>query len=153
MLGILVFLLGFFKNFEHFPEPEDLKNCLASAGFDGDEIEEAMSWLSQLTASRAIGDVEVIDESCGIRIYSANENKKLSSSIRGFIQFLENEGGLTAQQREIMINQLVSLPDSDINLQSAKLVGLMVLWRHKKELPAQVRENLLSTMHFEQTVQ
>ena len=153
MLGILVFLLGFFKNFEHFPEPEDLKNCLASAGFDGDEIEEAMSWLSQLTASRAIGDVEVIDESCGIRIYSANENKKLSSSIRGFIQFLENEGGLTAQQREIMINQLVSLPDSDINLQSAKLVGLMVLWRHKKELPAQVRENLLSTMYFEQTVQ
>lgn len=153
MLGILVFLLGFFKNFEHFPEPEDLKNCLASAGFDGDEIDEAMSWLSQLTASRAIGDVEVIDESCGIRIYSANENKKLSSSIRGFIQFLENEGGLTAQQREIMINQLVSLPDSDINLQSAKLVGLMVLWRHKKELPAQVRENLLSTMHFEQTVQ
>ena len=152
MLGILVFLLGFFKNFEHFPEPEDLKNCLASAGFDNDEIEEAMSWLSHLATSQAIG-AEAIDESCGIRIYSANENKKLSSSIRGFIQFLENEGGLTAQQREIMINQLVSLPDRDINLQSAKLVGLMVLWRHKKELPAQVRENLLSTIHFEQTIQ
>lgn len=152
MLSILVFLLGFFKNFEHFPEPEDLKNCLVSAGFDNDEIEEAMSWLSHLATSRVI-DAEAIDESCGIRIYSANENKKLSSSIRGFIQFLENEGGLTAQQREIMINQLVSLPDSDINLQSAKLVGLMVLWRHKKELPAQVRENLLSTIHFEQTIQ
>lgn len=152
MLSILVFLLGFFKNFEHFPEPEDLKNCLASAGFDDDEIEEAMDWLSQLTESRAM-DIQGIDESNGIRIYSANENKKLSSPIRGFIQFLENEGGLTAQQREIMINQLVSLPDSDINLQSAKLVGLMVLWRNQKELPAEVRENLLSAIHFEQTMQ
>lgn len=152
MLGVLAFLAGFFKHFEYFPEQIDLKRCLVMAGFSENEIEEALSWLEPLKVAQPL-ETDAISKSRSIRVYSTIECKKMSVSIRGFIQFLEREGGITALQRETIINQLLSLPDQDITLHSAKLIGLMVLWPHKQALPALVRENLLSTIPIEQTLQ
>ena len=73
--------------------------------------------------------------------------------MRGLLQFLEDHGALTPAQREMVIDRLMDLPADDINVGSAKLVALMVLWAQQAELPILLGEALLDAVHGEPTMQ
>ena len=78
---------------------------------------------------------------------------KMATSPKQVIQFLEDHGALSPSQREMVIDRLCELPDDDINVGSAKLVALMVLWAQKAELPILLGEELLDAIHGEPTMQ
>jgi Smg protein len=62
-----------------------------------------------------------------MRIYSQHEKSKLDAKARGFIMFMENMGQLNASQREIVIDQVMSLEDSKLTIDDLKWVVMMVI--------------------------
>lgn len=62
-----------------------------------------------------------------MRIYTEAEKIKLSAKSRGFLLFMENIGQLDANQREMIIDQIMSLGDTSISLEGLKWVVMMVL--------------------------
>jgi Smg protein len=53
---------------------------------------------------------------------------RLDSSCRGFIYYLEQINILTTTQRELLIDRLLALNTSEINIEQIKWIVLMILF-------------------------
>ena len=96
-----------------------LKSHLSDAGFDDDRIEKALNWLENIAAFDTTHN--------SMRIYNELEKNKLDAKARGFIMFMENMGQLSASQREMVIDQVMSLEDSKLTIDDLKWVVMMVI--------------------------
>ena len=152
MFDVLAFLLETYQDLDTCPDRDDLSRDLSMAGFEDDEINDALNWLEGLTSLDPSHYAD-ITYSSGIRVYSAEECERLPVETRGLILFMEQQNSLTPAQREMLIEQLLELSDEDIDIQSTKLIALMVLWSQKAELPILVGEELLAVIHGEPTMQ
>jgi Smg protein len=152
MFDVLAYLFEQYRDPESFDDRNLLTHQLEAAGFDDEEIQDALDWIESLcTISR--DSFSVADDAGGMRIYSESEQKRLSVEVRGLLQFLEDHGALSGGQREMVIDRLLALTDDEITVPSAKLVALMVLWMQKAELPILLGEELLDAVHGEPTMQ
>jgi Smg protein len=152
MFDVLAYLFEQYRDPESFDDRNQLTHQLEAAGFDDDEIQDALDWLESLCGvSESV--FSGADEGRGIRVYSDSEQKRLSVEVRGLLQFLEDHGALSGAQRERVIDRLLALPDDEITVPAAKLVALMVLWVQKAELPILLGEELLDAVHGEPTMQ
>lgn len=152
MFDVLSYLLEQYSDLEACPDREDLSRRLAAAGFEAEEIDEALDWVEHLDSEA--GDLFAgANEASSLRVYSRGEQEHLPVEVRGLLQFLEDSGGLTPAQRELSIDRLMALPEEDIDVDLAKLVALMVLWSQQSELPILVGEELLAAIHGEPTMQ
>ena len=129
VLDVLMYLFETYVDTEDDPEPDqhELRDELARAGFADPEIERALDWLDGLTDhqenlifNRSSGE--------GTRIYSEPELERLDAGCRGYILYLEQIGILSPPQREILIDRLLALDASDIDVEQIKWVVLMVLF-------------------------
>ena len=138
ILDVLTFMFDFlFESAEQdsSQELDDdlLKLHLSEAGFDSDRIEKALIWLENIAALQdgKIASFDTLHNS--MRIYSEHEKTKLDSRARGFIMFMENMGQLNASQREIVIEQVMSLEDSKLSIDDLKWVVMMVIGNSSAE--------------------
>lgn len=152
MFDVLAYLLEEYNDLEACPDRDDLSRRLTAAGFADEEISDALDWIESL-GQLSDGAFDGVDQADGMRVYSAEELKHLPTEVRGLLQFLEDNGGLTPAQRELTIDRLMALPDDEITVQDAKLVALMVLWSQQSELPILIGEDLLAAIHGEPTLQ
>lgn len=133
MFELLVYL---FENYIESNIPADeqtLTRELSAAGFDSQDISLAFSWFSDLAT--LADQADVTDTSAGraaYRIYNPEETKKIGADSRSFLLFLEQAGVLNTFEREVVIDRLMALTESEITLDQAKWISLMVLWRHGK---------------------
>jgi Smg protein len=68
----------------------------------------------------------------------------LDAKSRGFLLFMENMGQVDANQREIIIDQIMSLGDSSVSLDDLKWVVMMVLGNsNDEEISAQWLESIV----------
>ena len=142
MIDILVYL---FENYlpNAYPEPAVLARKLSAAGFDEEEITEALSWLDGLERSEAVA-VRLREQGAGIRVYAEAEQDRLSVECRGFLAFLEQAGTLDPGLREIVVERALALQDREVALSKLKVIVLVVLWRRLHEFDALILEELLS---------
>ena len=78
-----------------------------------------------------------------IRIYTYAEQQRLDIKARGFLLFMENIGQLDASQREMIIEQVMSLGEAKIDLEDLKWVVMMVLGNSvDSEISAQWLESI-----------
>ncbi|MCK0510101.1 DUF494 family protein [Aromatoleum buckelii] len=143
MFDILVYL---FENYLHAaacPESEQLARKLSAAGFEEDEITEALDWLSGLRAV-AVSPLARVPQPDSIRLYAAEEQAKLDASCRGFLAFLENAGALDPQTRELIIERTMALGGFNLNLHRFKVIVLMVLWQQEQPLDSLILDELLT---------
>lgn len=132
ILDVLTYMFDFlFEEAEHGSEQQiddqALKAHLSDAGFDIVRIDKALSWLENIAALQD-GNISPFAATNGsMRIYSEAEKTKLDTKARGFLQFMENVGQLDANQREMIIDQVMSLGDASISLEDLKWVVMMVL--------------------------
>ncbi|MDP7553677.1 MAG: DUF494 domain-containing protein [Candidatus Thioglobus sp.] len=104
-----------------------LKSHLSEAGFDSVRIDKALNWLENI-ASLQDGRVTSFNTTHNsIRVYSDDEQGKLDTRARGFIMFMENMGQLSPSQREMVIDQVMSLEDSKLSMDDLKWVVMMVI--------------------------
>ena len=99
---------------------------LTEAGFSTAEIQKAFDWLGALAdqrptaaAPRAHGPT---------RVYFGPELDKLDVECRGFLLFLEQQGILDPEQRELVLDRAMALDQEELDLDDLKWVVLMVLF-------------------------
>ena len=129
VLDVLMYLFESYVDTEDEPETDhkELRDELARAGFGGPEIDRALDWLDGLT-ERQDNLVYHAQTAHGTRIFSDFEHERLDSPCRGFITYLEQIGILSPPQREILVDRLLALETTDIDVEQIKWVVLMVLF-------------------------
>ena len=144
MFDIFVYL---FENYVHAaacPASEQLARKLSAAGFEDDEITEALDWLSGLRAISDASPLARVPRADSIRIYAAEEQAKLDADCRGFLAFLENAGVLDASTRELIVERAMALGAFTVNLHRFKVIVLMVLWQQDQQLDGLILDELLT---------
>lgn len=111
-----------------------LKAYLSDAGFETARINKALSWLENIAELQDGTTRSFSNSNGGVRIYSESEQLKLGVKSRGFLLFMENIGQIDVNQREMIIDQIMSLGDSAISLEDLKWVVMMVLGNSKDEM-------------------
>lgn len=128
ILDVLLYL------FEHyFSEDPDLvrdrdslQHGLIQAGFSPTEINKAFDWLDALAEQRPSVSQPRVDGPT--RMYHGPELDKLDVDCRGFVMFLEQQGILDADQRELVLDRAMALDQDELDLDDLKWVVLMVLF-------------------------
>ena len=129
MFELLVYLFENYIEVQVRADEKTVAKELSAAGFDSDDINRAFSWFNSLEVLSAN---DTVADSAGCRIYAEEETKKIGHECLSFLMFLEQAGVLNPQEREVVIDRLLALPEMEVNLEQTKWISLMVLWRHGK---------------------
>lgn len=142
MIDILVYL---FENYlpEACPEASVLARKLSAAGFEQEEISEALTWLDGLDRSEAVV-VRLRPQGDAIRLYDDEEQSRLNLECRSFLAFLEQTGTLDPELRELVVERALALDDTEIPLSKLKVIVVTVMWRRQCEFDALILEELLN---------
>ncbi|MFN3984594.1 MAG: DUF494 family protein [Rhodocyclaceae bacterium] len=144
MFDILVYL---FENYVHAgacPESDQLARKLSAAGFEDEEISEALEWLSGLRDTSVAVSVVAAPSTGAIRLYAPEEEVQLNAECRGFLAFLESAGVLEPITRELIVERAMALTASHLNLHRFKVIVLMVLWQQDRPLDTLILDELLA---------
>jgi len=143
VFDVLVYLYENYGALHACPDVDALSRKLTAAGFDDEEISEALAWLQGLEQvteqSVAVGP----EREGSFRVYASIEIERLGHESIGFLSFLENAGQLTPTQREIVIERALAIEDARIPLEMIKVIVLMVLWSQQVDIDVLLLEELL----------
>ena len=143
MFEVLVYLYENYGALHACPDADSLSKRLTDAGFDDEEISDALSWLSGLqlitSESIAVGP----ESERAFRIYAPIEFERLGLEAVGFLSFLEQAAQLTPTQREIVIERALATDEAPISLEMLKVIVLMVLWSQQADIDVLLLEELL----------
>lgn len=126
MFDILLYLYDNYLVADLFPDPESLSRKLTAAGFEAEEIDRALDWLSGLETLDPDADQT---ESRGMRCYTADEQRRLDPEGIGFLIHIENAGLLSARGREWVLEQALALEDGDVSAERIKWITLLAISR------------------------
>lgn len=154
MFDVLVYVYEHYWRGEACPELPLLGRKLSAAGFDADEIEQALSWLAGLNIAAQNADIiqlgapktpltpSYVQSPYSMRIYSEAEQQHVGADGLGFLTFMEGAGVLPAQMREIVVDRAMAVPNYPVSLDDLKIIVLMVYWSAGIEPDALVLDEL-----------
>ena len=128
ILDVLLYL------FEHYFSEEgslardrdSLQSGLIQAGFSPSETSKAFDWLDGLEAERPqVTQPRLV---LPVRQFHGPALDRLDVECRGFLLFLEQQGVLDPDQRELVIERAMALEQDEMDLDDLKWVVLMVLF-------------------------
>jgi len=133
-LDVLMYL---FKNYidgelEFVPDRESLQTELLEAGFANSEINQAFVWLDDLANNQPEIQSEFTNNK-SIRIYCFEEMRVLDTECRGFMHFLEQAKVVSPEVREIIIDRVMALDSTEIDIERLKWVVVMVLFNQPEQ--------------------
>jgi Smg protein len=149
MFEILMYLFESYFDSGSYPEPEKLSRKLSAAGFEGDEISEALTWLSALQQQNPDNYPDSLKHD-GIRHFAEIELQRISFEARQFLIFAEQQHMISAVEREMILDRAVAMQQENIKLDKLKLIMLMVLWNRHDDIDPLLVEELLSPLHSAQ---
>ena len=144
MFDILMFLFESYFYAGSYPDSDKLSLKLSAAGFEDDDIHQALNWLSGLKQLTQTDYPAAINNS-GERCYADLEIKLISSEARRFLAFWEYHKMITPVEREMILDRAVALGRENLPLDKVKLIALMVLWNQHEELDPMIVEDLLTS--------
>ena len=166
MFEVLVYVYENYWQGDACPELHRLSRKLSAAGFEAEEIEEALIWLDglniaaqgtqiSLPANGEAGTTEqfaqtgILAQSAdSLRVYSVGEQTHLGAQSLGFVSFLESSGVLPPHMREIVIDRAMAAPGDPVTLDDLKIIVLMVYWSFGEEPDALVLDELCDDSEF-----
>lgn len=130
--NVLDLLMYLFENYiydepEAEPDRDSLSESLEQAGFSHGEIDRAFGWLDGLAEQRKLADVDATPAG-SVRVFCADELRRIDVDAHGFLIDLENVGVLDPARRELVLDRLMALDAEEIGLEDLKWVVLMVLF-------------------------
>jgi len=130
--NVLDLLMYLFENYiydepESEPDRDSLSESLEQAGFSTGEISRAFNWLDGLAEQRQLPQVSAHADG-SLRMFNSEEQRRIDVDARGFLMYLEDAGVVDAPTRELIIDRLMALDQSEIGLEDLKWVVLMVLF-------------------------
>ncbi|MHB1237045.1 MAG: Smg family protein [Gallionella sp.] len=149
MFEILIYLFESYFDAGSYPEPDKLSRKLSAAGFEGDEISEALTWLSALQEQNPDSYPASLEHT-GQRHFAELELQFIGDEARQFLLFAEQQHLISAIEREMTIDRSVALRQKNLGLDKLKLIMLMVLWNRHQDLDPLLVEELLTPLHSAQ---
>ena len=149
MFEILMYLFESYFDAGAYPELDKLSRKLSAAGFEGEEISEALTWLSALQQQNPDNYPASLDHA-GLRHFAALELQRIGFEARQFLLFGEQQHMISAVEREMIIDRAVALQQENLGLDKLKLIMLMVLWNRHQDLDPLLIEELLTPLHSAQ---
>jgi len=143
MFEVLAYLFDTFYDAESCPDPDTLEIKLKAAGFDSEEIGDALDWLSGLAEDPQTSLPDEFAERISFRAYAPEEVRKLSADCRGLLQFLESAKVVDPLQREIILDRACALPEGELDSEKFRVIILMVLWTQGCEPDGLILDELL----------
>lgn len=143
MLDILIFLFHHFHESGEFPDTEQLSVKLNAAGFDENEINDALSWIIDLQQNIETHYSERLD-SPNPRIYAEQERRILSQDALAYLDFLHSSKMISGSEREMIIDRALILGRKKLSLAQIKLIALLVLHPRQDTLNPLLIEDLLT---------
>jgi len=143
MFDVLVYLYENYYRPDACPDADTLARKLSAAGFEGDEIDSALSWLSGLATITQTTIPVAYADSSSFRIYVDIEYERLGAECIGFLSFLESAGVLDPLLREVVIERALATDETPVSLESLRVIVLMVFWSQGEEPDALILEELL----------
>jgi Smg protein len=140
MFEVLVYLYETYWRPDACPDHAQLTRKLSAAGFESDEIQEALSWLDGLAGAAESYSGRQSEHS--LRVYSATERERLGDDSIGFVSFLESAGVLPPPMREMVIDRAMAVGANPIDLEDLKVIVLMVFWSLGEEPDALILDEL-----------
>ena len=144
MFDILVYLFENYYQSDRYPDQDALARKLTAAGFEHDDISDALTWLQGLSVPGASTLPDSLAQSTAFRGYAESESIKLGVEGRGFLAFLESAKVLTPLLREIIIERAMALSEDSVSIEKLKVIVLMVLWNQQHSIDSLILEELLS---------
>ena len=143
MFEVLVYLFENYYQAESYPDHSTLSRKLTAAGFENEDISEALDWLNGLNHLSDHPLPAAFDSRASHRTFVDSEQSKLSIESRGFLMFLESAGVLTPVLREMIIERAMALEDDVVGLERFKVIALLVLWTRHGSVDTLVLDELL----------
>lgn len=143
MLEILIYLFENYPHVELAPHRDALALKLAAAGFNGDEIDCALDWFSDLGTLNSAEYPASLMHSRATRFYAEVEQDRLDTESQGLLMFLEQAGILNPLQREWVIDRVLALDEDEITPDKIKWIALMVLWSQNPNQDYLLLEDML----------
>ncbi len=143
MFDVLVYLYENYTALSACPDARSLSRRLADAGFDDDEIAEAMGWLHGLASVTLSSRAPHHPQPSAFRVYTPQEYASLGAPAIGFIASLDRDGQLNPERREIVIERACALAEAPIGLDRLKIIVLMVLWSQSVDVDLLLLQELL----------
>jgi Smg protein len=154
MFDVLVYVYENYWRGDACPEIQHLGRKLSAAGFEQEEIDQALQWLEGL--QRASHDTQLIDISQpapetpelrapsahSLRVYSVQAQDRLGAQCLGFVSFLESAGVLPAHLREVVLDRAMAVPQHPVSLDDLKIIVLMTYWSAGIEPDALILDEL-----------
>jgi len=141
MFDIIEYLYDNYLVDDTYPDSAQLSRKLTAAGFEQDDIDQALDWLGGLADLDPEGEGSLEHE--GQRHYTAQEIKRISAEGRGFLAFLESAGLLSPYAREWVIDRAMALVDAEVSATKVKWIALLAHWRLGGSLDALWLEDLV----------
>jgi len=126
-----------------------LKRELEEVGFDEEEIEQALSWLSAIEIEQATHTEHALETSKAFRQFLPEELRHISTKARGFLLSLEQARIIDVSLRENIIDRLMELDVPRVSPAQCKWVTAMVMFSAKDNMPSQMEELLFYEHHQE----
>jgi len=144
VFDILAYLVERYYELGAYPDQDTLSRQLVAAGFETQDVHQALRWLSGLEPHDLPRPESVLgpDGPVSLRHYTTAEQRKLDPESRGFLHFLEAVGALDASQREVVLDRVMAT-EIEIGLDELKLVILLVLWNQGRPLDSLILDELL----------
>ena len=142
MFDILMYVYETYWHPQACPEPGQLSRKLSAAGFETEEISDALDWLRGLDLAVADSRSLGTPSAGSLRLYEAAELECLGVDAVGYLNFLESAGTIKAHWRELVIERAVATGIKLLPLEQLKTIVLMVLWRLDEEPDALILDEL-----------
>ncbi|MEQ1555632.1 MAG: DUF494 domain-containing protein [Gallionella sp.] len=145
MFEILMYLFESYFDAGAYPAVDKLSRKLAAAGFEDDEISEAITWIAAMQDGNAATYASEFTYA-GLRHFGAPELHAISAEARQFLISTHQHGLISKVELEMVIDRAVALQQRQLSVDKLKLVTLMVLWNRQRELDPLLIEELLTPL-------
>jgi Smg protein len=126
MFDILLYLYDNYLVMDQYPDPEALSRKLTAAGFETDDIDRALDWLSTLDT---LTPEAPLPPTNGTRVFSSEERNRVDPEGLSFLLFLESSGLLVPAAREWVLDRALALEDTEVPADKIKWIALLAISR------------------------
>ncbi|MBN1684405.1 MAG: DUF494 family protein [Gammaproteobacteria bacterium] len=124
---------------------ENITLEMLKAGYHPQDIKTALDWLNKLDQG------ELSQSKKTIRIYSKEEEQKLTPQARTYLRHLEQLHIIDSHIRELIIHSAMMLETSCIDLPEIQCISLIILYKHpKKRKELELLEHLVLLDKYEE---
>ena len=133
MFEVLVFM---FKNYfanQTILDVAEMEQELSEAGFEQDDILSAFNWFESMKSTLNTPELDYAHAKTAIRIFTANESKRIDTESLGFLIFLQQANVINDVERDLVIDRAMALNKMKISIEETRWIAMIALWSQGRD--------------------